>query len=179
MITIFKKSSVVFVLVSLLFASMIHNAQAGHEKMEKSMMNKAVQMAKNDHNTTGIANSIVGVQGYDLVSYRTSGTPQRGNGNHIVEHHGITYQFVNQENKARFANDPHRYLPVYGGYCAYGVAVGKKFVGDPEVWKIVGSKLYLNLDNKIQGIWNKDISGNIQKAEANWPKIKNKKASDL
>ena len=60
-----------------------------------------------------------------------------------------------------------------------GVAVGKKFVGDPEVWKILDSRLYLNLDNKIQGIWNKDISGNIQKAEANWPKIKDKKASDL
>ncbi len=178
MTTIIKKSSVVFVLVSLLFASMVNNAQAVKAEMGKSMMNKAVQMTPTKH-TTGIANSIVGVQGYDLVSYRTSGTPQRGNGNHIVEHHGITYQFVNDENKEKFAKNPHRYLPAYGGYCAYGVAVGKKFVGDPDVWKIVDNKLYLNLDNKIQGIWKKDISGNIQKAESKWGQIKHKKASDL
>ena len=179
MTTIIKKSSVVLILGSLLFASLVNNAQAVKAEMGKSMMNKAVQMTKSDHNTTAIANSIVGVQGYDLVSYRTSGTPQRGNGNHIVEHHGVTYQFVNEENRERFANDPHKYLPAYGGYCAYGVVVGKKFVGDPEVWKIVESTLYLNLDNKIQGIWKKDILGNIQKAEVNWPKIKDKKASDL
>jgi YHS domain-containing protein len=165
MTTIIKKSSIVFALVSLLFASIVNNAQA-------------VKMNPAGH-TTGIANSIVGVQGYDLVSYRTGEKPQRGNGNHIVEHHGVTYQFVNEENKESFAQDPHKYLPAYGGYCAYGVAVGKKFVGDPEVWKILNSRLYLNLDDKIQGIWKNDISGNIKKAEANWPKIKDKKASDL
>ena len=178
MTTIIKKSSTAFMLVSLLFASLVNNAQAVQAEMGKSMMNKAMQMTSTEH-TTGIANSIVGVQGYDLVSYRTSLKPLRGNGNHIVEHHGITYQFINEGNKNRFAKDPHKYLPVYGGYCAYGVAVGKKFVGDPEVWKIVDNKLYLNLDGKIQGIWNKDISGNIQKAEVNWTNIKNKKASDL
>ena len=166
MTNIIKKSLAVFTLVSLLFASGVTYVQAGMQKTNSA------------HNT-GVANSIVGVQGYDLVSYRNSEKPLRGNGNHIAEHHGITYQFVNEENKEAFAKNPHKYLPAYGGYCAYGVAVGKKFVGDPDVWKIVDSRLYLNLDNKIQGIWNKDISGNIQKAESNWTQIKNKKASDL
>ena len=166
MTNIIKKCAAVFTLVSLLFVSVVTNAQAGMQK------------TSSDH-TAGVANSIVGVQGYDLVSYRTGEKPQRGNGNHIVEHHGITYQFVNEKNKKKFAKNPHKYLPAYGGYCAYGVAVGKKFVGDPDVWKIVDSRLYLNLDTKIQGIWNKDISGNIVKAETNWPKIKGKKASDL
>jgi YHS domain-containing protein len=163
---IIKKSFAAFTLVSLLFVSAVTQVQAGMQK------------TSGEH-TTGIANSLVGVQGYDLVSYHEGGKPQRGNGNHLVEHHGITYQFVNEENKDKFAKDPHKYLPAYGGYCAYGVAVGKKFVGDPDVWKIVDNKLYLNLDNKIQGIWNKDISGNIQKAESHWTQIKNKKASDL
>ena len=178
MTTIFKKSSRVLVLVSLMFASMAISVQAGHAQARKMMGDKFIQMAP-AKNVNGVANSIVGVQGYDLVSYRKSEKPLRGNGNHVAEHHGITYQFVNEENKEAFAKDPHKYLPAYGGYCAYGVAVGKKFVGDPEVWKIVDAKLYLNLDNKIQGIWNKDISGNIQKADTKWTRIKNKKASDL
>jgi len=77
--------------------------------------------------------STVGAGGYNLVSYRTGEKPQRGNGNHLVVHEGITYLFTNEKNKKDFATDPERYLPMYGGYCAYGVAVGKKFVGDPEV----------------------------------------------
>lgn len=173
-----KRSSIALIFASLFFASIVNSAQAGNAAMGKSMMDKTLQMAPSKH-TTGVQNSIVGVQGYDLVSYRTSEKPLRGNGNHIAVHHGITYQFVNEENKNKFAADPHQYLPAYGGYCAYGVAVGKKFVGDPDVWKIVDNKLYLNLDNKIQGVWNKDISGNIKKAEAKWTKIKNKKASEL
>ena len=77
------------------------------------------------------ATSTVGAGGYDLVSYHTGEKPLRGNGNHVVVHEGVTYLFTSEETKETFASDPDRYLPVYGGYCAYGVAVGKKFVGDP------------------------------------------------
>jgi YHS domain-containing protein len=168
-------SSRFFAVFTLLVALTANIACAG----QGQMMKEEGSMTKESHNTSAVSNSLVGVQGYDLVSYQTSEKPLRGNGNHIVEHHGITYQFVNEVNKDKFAKNPHKYLPAYGGYCAYGVAVGKKFVGDPDVWKIVDNTLYLNLDNKIQGIWNKDISGNIQKAESKWGQIKNKKASDL
>jgi hypothetical protein len=78
-----------------------------------------------------------------------------------------------------FEAKPEKYMPAYGGYCAYGVAVGKKFVVDPEAWKIVDGNLYLNLDRDIQKKWLKDVPGYIKKAEANWPKIKDKPASDL
>lgn len=169
-----KGSSRFFVIFSLFLILTAGIASAA----QSQMMNKESSMSSQKH-TTGIANSIVGVQGYDLVSYRTNEKPLRGNGNHIVDHHGITYLFVNKENQKKFAKDPHKYLPAYGGYCAYGVAVGKKFVGDPDVWKIVDNKLYLNLDNKIQGIWNKGISGNLVKAENNWVKIQDKNPADL
>jgi len=187
--SMFKGSSRFFTIFSLLLILTAGAACAGQNEMMKkegsmsgqkhdTMMTKEGSMSSEKH-TTGIANSIVGIQGYDLVSYRTNEKPLRGNGNHIVAHHGITYLFVNKENQEKFAQDPHKYLPEFGGYCAYGAAVGKKFVGDPDVWKIVDGKLYLNLDNKIQGIWNKDISGNIVKAENNWTKIKDKNPQDL
>jgi hypothetical protein len=57
--------------------------------------------------------------------------------------------------------------------------VGKKFVADPEVWKIVEGTLYLNLDKAIQSKWNEDIPGYIKKADANWPKIMGKTPADL
>ena len=68
---------------------------------------------------------------------------------------------------------------LYGGYCAYGVALGKKFWGDPEVWEIVDGTLYLNLDKSIQQEWDKDKAGYITKAGSNWPAIKDKSPGEL
>lgn len=125
------------------------------------------------------ANSTTGINGYDAVAYFTEGKPIRGNGHHVAVFDGVTYLFASEENKKKFEANPEKYIPAYGGYCAYGVSVEKKFVGDPEVWKIVDGKLYLNLDTEIQSQWEKDVPGHIRKAEANWPKIKDTSPSDL
>lgn len=127
----------------------------------------------------GYTHCTVGVGGYDVVSYQNGGAPERGNGNFTAEHDGITYLFGNEANLKAFNADPNRYVPAYGGYCAYGVSVGKKFVGDPEVWRIVDGTLYLNLDSKIQSLWLEDVSGNIARAEKQWPKIAAKAPAEL
>lgn len=90
-----------------------------------------------------------------------------------------TYRFASQANLDLFKANPAKYEPAYGGYCAFGVAVGAKFDGDPNNWKIVDGKLYLNLDNGVQQNWLKDVPGNIKKAEANWPGIKGKLPSEI
>ncbi|MDJ0787911.1 MAG: YHS domain-containing (seleno)protein [Myxococcota bacterium] len=118
-----------------------------------------------------VTHSTVGAGGYDLVSYHVGEKPVRGNGNHLVVHEGVTYLFQGEDSKARFEKDPERYLPAYGGYCAYGVSVGKKFHGDPDVWEIVDGRLFLNLDNKIKGLWVKDIPGHVKKADQQWRRI--------
>lgn len=123
--------------------------------------------------------SIVGVSGYDLVSFHTGEKPVRGNGNHLAVHDGVTCLFVSEANRKQFEATPEKYLPAFGGYCAYGAAVGKKFVGDPDVWEIVDGRLYLKLDNKIKGLWVKDVPGHIAKANTNWPRIKDKLPSQL
>src|SRR5918996_895085 len=132
----------------------------------------APSFAQDLYNTPGLA-------GYDPVAYFTDGKPMRGSGYHVTLHEGVTYAFTSKEHQKMFEANPQKYLPAYGGYCAYGVAVGKKFVVDPEAWKIVDGVLYLNLDKDIQKKWQKDIPGYIRKAEANWPKIKDKAAGDL
>lgn len=126
-----------------------------------------------------VAISTPGLSGYDPVAYFTDGKAVRGSGYHVTVQDGVTYAFASDEHKTLFKKSPEKYLPVYGGYCAYGVALGKKFVADPEIWKIVGGKLYLNLDKGIQQKWDKDIPGYIVKAEKNWGEIKDKNASDL
>ena len=126
-----------------------------------------------------VAHSTTGINGYDAVAYFTEGKPIRGNGHHVAVFDGVTYLFASEDNKRKFEANPEKYIPAYGGYCAYGVSVEKKFVGDPEVWKIVDGKLYLNLDPNIQSQWEKDVPGHIRKANDNWPRIKNTSPSDL
>lgn len=123
--------------------------------------------------------STPGISGYDPVAYFTDGKPMRGSGYQVSVFEGVTYAFANEEHKEMFEANPEKYVPAYGGYCAYGVAVGKKFVTDPEVWRIVDGTLYLNLDREIQRTWEKDVPGYIKKADVNWSEIKDKAASDL
>lgn len=113
------------------------------------------------------------LRGYDPVSYFVSGEPRPGKAEFSTAHGGATYRFGSKQNLQRFESDPDRYLPQYGGFCAYGVSVGAKFDGDPLVWKIVDGKLYLNLNPEIQKAWDADISGAIRKADGHWPKIRN------
>ncbi|MBX9908390.1 MAG: YHS domain-containing protein [Beijerinckiaceae bacterium] len=119
------------------------------------------------------------VHGYDVVSYFTEGKPVKGDARFAVSQSAATYRFSSQANLDTFKANPAKYEPAYGGFCAYGVSVGAKFDGDPTLWKIVDGKLYLNLDPGIQEEWSKDISGNIKKAEVNWPGIKGKLPSEI
>ena len=125
------------------------------------------------------ANSTVAVGGYDLVSYHSGKKPLPGNGNHVVQHDGANYLFASKANADEFKQNPERFLPAYGGYCAFGVSVGKKFIADPTVWEVVEGRLYLNLDNGIKKIWAEDIAGNIVNADKAWPEIRDVAASEL
>ena len=123
--------------------------------------------------------SVVGVQGYDLVSYHQDKGPVKGSGFHATGHEGTTYIFKDEANLKAFKANPDKYLPQYGGFCAYGAALGKKFVVDPTVYKVIDGKLYLNLNNDIAKKWNEDLEGNIKKADDHWKNIKDTPADKL
>lgn len=119
------------------------------------------------------------VQGYDVVTYHTGKRPLRGNGNFVATHDGATYQFSSEENLKIFNSNPEKYVPAFNGYCAFGVSVGKKFIGDPEVWRVIEGKTYLNLDAGIQNEWLKDVPGRIKTANRKWDEIKSKNPASL
>lgn len=125
------------------------------------------------------AHSAPAVQGYDVVSYHTGKRPIRGNGHYVANHDGATYLFASEENLKRFEKNPEKYVPAYNGFCAFGVSVGKKFAGDPEVFRVVNGTTYLNLDAGIQDEWLKDTKGRIKSADRKWDSIKDKDPSSL
>jgi hypothetical protein len=115
--------------------------------------------------------SKLALEGYDPVAYFAEGAPRKGDARFSTIHKGAEFRFATAANLARFKADPEAYLPQYGGYCAWAVSRGYTAKGDPNAWKIVGGKLYLNYDAAIQKRWAADIPGNIAKADGNWPQV--------
>ena len=114
----------------------------------------------------------LGAKGYDVVAYFTEGQPLPGNAAHTHDHGGVTWRFVSARHRDLFKAEPAKYLPQYGGFCAWGVAQGRLFDVDPvNGWKVVDGKLFLNFNGDIQAAWEKDIPGFVSKANANWPKF--------
>ena len=113
----------------------------------------------------------VAIKGYDPVAYFDAGKPVKGSGDFELEHKGAKWRFSSKANLEKFRKSPADYEPQYGGYCAWAVSQGNTAGIDPDAWKIVEGKLYLNFSSRIQKKWQADIPGNIAKADKNWPEI--------
>ncbi|MEM1301927.1 MAG: YHS domain-containing (seleno)protein [Pseudomonadota bacterium] len=126
------------------------------------------------------------VSGYDVVAYfgldqsavgdaQPEGIP--GRADITADYNGATFAFSSEENRDAFLADPARFAPQYDGHCAYGVSKGGKVPGNPNLWRIVDDKLYLNITPVVVGFWEEDIDGNINIAEGNWGGMEAKDAS--
>lgn len=125
------------------------------------------------------AGAPLALHGYDPVAYFTEGAPVRGSDAIALVHGGAAYRFASEDHLKLFKANTARYVPQFGGYCAFGASVGKKFDGDPRLWTIHNDRLYLNLNPEILATFSKDVAGNISKAEKNWARIEHKAVSEL
>jgi YHS domain-containing protein len=112
----------------------------------------------------------VAIMGYDPVAYFKVGKALKGNESFTFQWHDMTWYFLSKENRDLFATGPENYAPQYDGFCAWAMSQGRKAHTDPEVWKIVSGKLYLNCSRSAYEKWSRDIPGNIKKADTNWLK---------
>jgi YHS domain-containing protein len=131
---------------------------------------------------TGFANS-----GYDPVAYfeiqqaePSTKQPEAvpGKADITADYNGAKWAFASTENRDKFVADPAKYAPQFDGHCAYGIAQGGKVPGNPNLWRIVDGKLYLNITPTVVGFWESDIPGNLTKAGENWTSAEQKPASD-
>ncbi|MGN6098313.1 MAG: YHS domain-containing (seleno)protein [Bosea sp. (in: a-proteobacteria)] len=121
-------------------------------------------------NTLGSPDGVA-IGGYDPVAYFRDGGPRLGKPEFSLRHGGATWHFASAEHKALFAADPERYLPAYGGFCAYGTSRGYLVKIEPEAWSIVDGKLYLNYDLGVRTTWLRDRAKYIGRADRNWPRL--------
>ena len=119
------------------------------------------------------------IKGYDPVAYFTMNKPVKGDVNFTATYKGAIYRFSTESHRDIFKQEPTKYAPQYGGYCAFGVAMEKKFDTDPTAWKIIADKLYLNLNKDVQNKWKQDTNTYLEMSNTKWLNIKNKTAEQL
>lgn len=121
----------------------------------------------------------VAIGGFDPVAYFEVGKKTLGSSAWTAEHGDATYRFSTRARRDRFASDPERFAPRFGGYCAYGVRVGRKFDIDPDAFEIVDDRLYLLLNLGTQVVWQINQDENIEIAHKIWPMIRTKSDTEL
>jgi YHS domain-containing protein len=129
----------------------------------------ATSLPAQTKNLLNLDKSGVALQGYDPVAYFTESKPVKGRAEFTSAYRGATYYFASAEDKARFDQDPAKYEPAYGGFCAYGVSRNKLVEIDPAAFQIVEGRLLLQYSKGVRNDFNKDVPGNLAKANANWP----------
>jgi len=118
---------------------------------------------------TTLTNAGVALRGDDVVALATGLKVQPGIARHTVERNGVAYYFSSEKTMKQFQADPEQYMPQYGGFCAFGVAIGKKLDAAPRYADIVDGKLYVFLNEVAFEKYKADKAGTLAKAEENWP----------
>jgi len=119
---------------------------------------------------TGFFNSKA-ASGYDVIAYFTEKKAVEGSHQYTFKYKGADWYFSSAENLALFKEDPTKYAPQYGGYCAWAMSEGKKAPGNPPFWTIYNDKLYLNYDKQVMYKWRANKDAFIQQADLHWASL--------
>ncbi len=111
------------------------------------------------------------LSGYDPVAFFTDKKPAKGLAEFEIEWSGARWRFASAEHRDAFRAEPAKYAPQFGGYCAYGVAKGHTAKTEPDAWKVLDGKLYLNYDKQVQQLWEKELPRVVGEAEQQWPAV--------
>ena len=114
------------------------------------------------------------IRGYDPVAYFTLGSPTRGlpDIEWVWDEH--RYRFARVEHRDLFKADPVRYAPQFSNFCAMALSRGELVEADPESWLISDGKLYIFGVRIGPTLFQKDLAGNVSKANENRPLILNR-----
>jgi hypothetical protein len=113
----------------------------------------------------------IAIGGYDAVAYFEVARPVKGSRSFEHEYKGAVWRFSSSQHREMFAREPDRFMPQFGGYCAYAVARGYTATASPLAWSIADGKLYLNYNEAVRKVWQSDQERLIDGALHNWPRL--------
>lgn len=114
----------------------------------------------------------LGLSGYSPVSYLDNNRAEPGSPRFAAEYQGVTYFLASEAQRRAFLAAPERYLPAYGGYCAFGCSVNTKLIPDPTSFRVINGRTHLFLKNAevdALALWNEAAPAEAQaKADRFW-----------
>jgi len=171
----FTKSLTGIFLLIILFSvvSLAQDKDMMKDNMKKKEMMNNDKMMMHDDMMMKISKNMDGValDGYDPVSYFTDMKPEMGMSDISYKWDGATWQFTSKDHMKMFKDNPSKYAPQFGGYCAYALSLNKLVPADPAYWTMKNGMLYVNANADAQKLFRKDETGNIEKAEKNWKSL--------
>jgi YHS domain-containing protein len=145
-------------------------------------LSSSIAIAADEYNVSSgltAASAPLALHGVDTVAFINTGNRIQGAAKYTAVHDGVAYYFSTKANLDTFSASPDRYTPQYGGFCAFGVSVSKKFDGDPRWADVRNGKLYVFLSEEVFNAYQRDPAAAIAKAETNWKQIRSTAATEL
>lgn len=118
------------------------------------------------------AESDAAIGGYCPVAYVKMGKAVKGDLRWTSVRDGQTFQFSAAQAKDLYEKSPDQFNVAYKGYCATGVAMGKKIASNPEVFSVHKGVTYLFSSADAKMMFDKDPEMTIAKADKAWPSAK-------
>jgi len=113
----------------------------------------------------------IALQGYDPVAFHTAGKAVKGNPAILAENSGYKFAFSSEENRTAFEKQPEKYMPAFGGYCAFGISIGVLFPVEIDTWEIIDGRLVLQYTNEVKQMFEENKAENLRKANENWARM--------
>ncbi len=118
------------------------------------------------------------IAGYDPVAYFSAGAATPGSDQFVAEYSGVIWRFQSAANRRAFLNQPEKYMPQFGGYCAYAMSEGYTSYTDPLAWSVVDGRLYLNYSRDVKLQWSADQQHRIMQGNKHWHDRQTKAKAD-
>ena len=119
------------------------------------------------------------LDGYDAVAFFTDNKPVMGDAAFQFKYQDAIYYFVSEQHLDLFKSDPEKYKPQFGGWCAYAVSLGRIAPINVNTFSIVDNRLVIQHNDRAVKGWNKDVAGNLSKADKYWPKVSTKHGAQI
>jgi YHS domain-containing protein len=119
------------------------------------------------------------LDGYDAVAFFTDSKPVQGDEKFQYSYQDAIYYFASQQHLDLFKGNPDKYKPQFGAWCAYAVSLGRIAPIDVNTFSIVEGRLVIQHNERAVKGWNKDVAGNLSKADKYWPAVSSKNGKQI